>query len=158
VRDDVDRRRGPGRRARRAAATSRPVWVSWTVADDRSGRLRSGETVAEAVAALEGVGVAALLVNCSTPESVAPALAALGARAGGRPFGAYANGFEAIAPGDDVADGAAVPPAREDLDPERYADHAARWLDAGAQVVGGCCEVGPAHIARLRRLLDGRGA
>ena len=30
----------------------------------------------------------------------------------------------------------------------------ARWIDAGASIVGGCCEVGPAHIARLRALID----
>ncbi|MGK7297445.1 MAG: homocysteine S-methyltransferase family protein [Candidatus Wenzhouxiangella sp. M2_3B_020] len=138
--------------ARGAVATGLPVWVSWTVADDGSGLLRSGETLQEAIESLEGLDVEALLLNCSMPESVEAALPALSEHAG-RAFGAYANGFSAIGSGFDVADGANVPDRREELTPERYAEHARRWLDAGASVVGGCCEVGPAHIAALRALI-----
>ena len=35
-----------------AVATGKPVWVAWTLHEDRSGRLRSGETVTKASAAL----------------------------------------------------------------------------------------------------------
>jgi len=139
--------------ARGAAATGLPVWVSWTVADDDSGQLRSGETVQQAVEALAGVDVQALLLNCSMPESMDAALPALAEHAA-RPFGVYANGFSRIGAGFDVADGANVPDRREELTPERYAGHAQRWLDAGARIIGGCCEVGPAHIAELRRVVS----
>ncbi|MDZ7749674.1 MAG: homocysteine S-methyltransferase family protein [Halofilum sp. (in: g-proteobacteria)] len=143
--------------ARGAASTGLPVWVSWTVADDGSGRLRSGEDIGDAVATLAGEHVDAVLVNCSMPESVDAAMPAL-ARHAGRPFGAYANGFEPIGPGHEIDAGRNVPEARSGLNPERYAAHVSGWLDAGAQIVGGCCEVGPAHIARLRTLLDARAA
>lgn len=139
--------------ARGAAATGLPVWVSWTAADDGSGTLRSGEAIADAIAALADERVDAVLVNCSMPESVDGAMPALAAHAG-RPFGAYANGFEAIPADHEIDAGRNIPGARGDLDPERYAQHAGRWLDAGARLVGGCCEVGPAHIRRLRALLD----
>ena len=139
--------------ARGAAAAGLPVWVSWTVADDGSGRLRSGETVREAIEALDGVEVEAVLLNCSMPESVAAAMPMLAEHAG-RPFGAYANGFSAIGAGFNVADGANVPDRRKELTPERYAEHARRWQDAGASIIGGCCEVGPAHIAELHRQRD----
>jgi len=142
--------------ARGAASTGLPVWVSWTVADDGSGLLRSGETVREAVESLDGVEVEALLFNCSMPESVEAALPALAEHAG-RAFGAYANGFSAIEAGFEVADGANVQNRREELTPARYAEHARRWLDVGASIVGGCCEVGPAHIAELRRVIDQSG-
>jgi homocysteine S-methyltransferase len=73
-------------------------------------------------------------------------------------FGGYANTFEPI-PEDWVLDGDretdGVLPLRDDLDPEAYADHVRRWLAKGATVVGGCCGTGPAHIDRLRRLIDG---
>lgn len=139
--------------ARSAASTGLPVWVSWTVADDGTGLLRSGETVQEAIQLLDGVEVEAVLFNCSMPESVNAALPALAEHAG-RAFGAYANGFSAIEAGFEVADGANVPDRREELTPARYAEHAQRWLDAGASIVGGCCEVGPAHIAELRRVIQ----
>ncbi|MEM8537444.1 MAG: homocysteine S-methyltransferase family protein, partial [Pseudomonadota bacterium] len=35
------------------------------------------------------------------------------------------------------------------LGPEAYARFAMGWIAQGATIVGGCCEVGPAHIARL---------
>ena len=38
--------------------------------------------------------------------------------------------------------------------PEAFARHARALVDAGAAAVGGCCGVGPAGIAALRRLLD----
>lgn len=139
-----------------AAATGRPVWVAFTLADDAPGiapRLRSGETVAEAVAALEGLGVEAILANCSRPEAIDAACADFAAT--GRPWGGYANGFTgiaALAPGTTVE----VLETRRDLGPEAYAGHALRWLAEGATILGGCCEVGPAHIAEIaRRLREG---
>ncbi|MAB03683.1 MAG: hypothetical protein CL688_03710 [Candidatus Puniceispirillum sp.] len=43
------------------------------------------------------------------------------------------------------------------MGPEAYATYAAAWLDAGASVIGGCCEVGPDHIQVLNSLIDQRG-
>lgn len=40
--------------------------------------------------------------------------------------------------------------------PTAYAVHAARWLKLGASVVGGCCAVGPEHIAAVRKVVDER--
>ncbi len=137
--------------ARGAQAGGLPVWVSWTLADDGAGRLRSGETITDAAAALDGLPVAALLVNCCIPESVDAAIPELARAAGDRPFGAYANGFQPIAAGRGVADGRDLPDARDDLDPARYADTAATWRDKGARILGGCCELGPVHIGELSR-------
>lgn len=138
-----------------AAASGLPVWVAWTLADDRSGRLRSGETIAGAAAALRhrGAQVDALLVNCSLPESIDAALPAL-RRAGddlGVPIGAYANGFAPITSeftSDATVD---VLDRRPDLDPAGYLRCVERWVDGGATIVGGCCEIGPAHIAAIAR-------
>ncbi|MEL7433085.1 MAG: homocysteine S-methyltransferase family protein, partial [Chloroflexota bacterium] len=44
--------------------------------------------------------------------------------------------------------------SREDLSPQVYGSHVQRWIEAGATVVGGCCDIGPAHIAHLRKLID----
>ena len=38
-----------------------------------------------------------------------------------------------------------------------HAENAAEWLEAGASVIGGCCEVGPDHIKALSTLLQSRG-
>ncbi|MEM1162114.1 MAG: homocysteine S-methyltransferase family protein [Pseudomonadota bacterium] len=148
----------------RAAATAaqgcgKPVWVSWTLsetlADDGTVRLRSGETIAEAIAALDGLRVEALLVNCSTPEVIGRAMQDLAKD--GRPFGAYANAFSAnlsdYQPGETVE----VIENRTDLDPPAYARHALAWVAEGASIIGGCCQTDPSHIAEIARQLSAEG-
>jgi len=140
-----------------AAAAGKPVWVSWTIADEGPPALRSGETIPQAFRALEGLGVGALLLNCSPPEAIAEAMPVL-AGLTDAPTGAYANAFTPIPPLWEHRSDADLPPPRTDLDPETYAAFAERWIADGARIVGGCCEVGPAHIARLRALIDSRPA
>lgn len=137
-----------------ASESGKPVWVSWTLADHGKPRLRSGEALAAAASALDGLPVAARLVNCCRPEAVSAALPELIDLGG--PVGAYANGFtsvEALKHGGTVD----VLHARHDLGPDAYADQAIGWVEAGASIVGGCCEVGPPHIAALRDRLEQAG-
>ena len=137
-----------------ALSVGLPVWLSVTV-DDRDGsRLRSGEAVADVCAI--GAGAQALLANCSAPEAMAAAMVAL--KAAGKPFGAYANGFAQIT-ADFLKEAPTVDAlsARRDLTPEIYARYAMGWVAQGATIVGGCCEVGPAHIAELARALTTAG-
>ena len=47
---------------------------------------------------------------------------------------------------------------RGDLGPDAYAEIVRTWLDAGANTVGGCCQMGPDHIAALRAMIDGHVA
>lgn len=130
-----------------ARTTGLPVWVSWSLLDDDRALLRSGEPLSDAVAAIAPLEPAAILVNCSVPEALTAAMPVLGASP--VPIGAYANGFSHII--DDYRPGhvTAVLGHRHDLDPSAYADHVAAWIDAGATIVGGCCEIGPAHIAEI---------
>ncbi|MFN3548217.1 MAG: homocysteine S-methyltransferase family protein [Mesorhizobium sp.] len=135
-----------------AAESGKPVWISWTLSDDGAPALRSGETIAAAAAAVVHLPIAARLVNCSRPETVDAAFGDLAALGG--TVGAYANGFTAV---EALKHGGTVDvlAAREDLGPESYAAFAMGWVELGASIVGGCCEVGPEHIARLRdRLVE----
>ncbi len=137
-----------------AKESTRPVYVSLTITDDGGNTLRSGEPLAEALDAVAARGVDGILLNCSSPETITKAMPLL-AKTGIR-FGAYANGFtsvEALAPGTTVD----RLQARKDLGPEAYADHAFQWLDQGATIVGGCCEVGPAHIHQLHERIQRAG-
>ena len=133
--------------AQAASAFGKPVWVGWSI-QDHGAHLRSGQTIREAHAALAGLPVTAVLANCAPPEAISAAMPELVAT--GTPTGGYANGFTAIPqlflPGNTKAQ----LNTRQDLDPERYAAFAMKWVDDGAVIVGGCCEVGPTHIVRLR--------
>jgi len=135
-----------------AAARDKTAWLSLTLDDHGSTNLRGGESLKAVIAGLGETPPDALLINCCTPDSISCALPILRAR--GIPYGAYANGFVEI-PDDWEEEGGVVQlSSRADLPPEVYADHAAGWMEAGASIVGGCCEIGPAHIARLRQLID----
>ncbi|MDF2712934.1 MAG: homocysteine S-methyltransferase [Nonomuraea muscovyensis] len=139
-----------------AARTGKPVWVSFTLHEDCSGRLRSGETIAEAVAALADLPIEGVLANCCAPEGISAAMRHLAA-AGSAVVGAYANTFRPVPEGwtlDGTAETDGLLGLRDDLDPEAYARHAGRWLELGANAIGGCCGTRPAHIARLRRLIE----
>ncbi len=134
-----------------ALESSKPVWLSFTLNDDDSSTLRSGEPLAEALMEIDGLGIDAALLNCSRPEAISAAWQEL-AKANG-PIGAYANGFTSIAaldPGGTVAN----LEARRDLDENTYADFVDQWIEGGASIVGGCCEVGPSHIAEIARRLE----
>ena len=76
----------------------------------------------------------------------------------GLPFGAYANGVSEISslplPEDNHAPAYC---ARHDLTPEAYTTFAMGWIGQGATIVGGCCEVGPAHIRHLAAALRAAG-
>lgn len=140
-----------------AQVTGKPVWLALSV-DDRDGtRLRSGEPLEAVSPLVDEFRPDCLLLNCSTPEAISDGLPIL-ARLG-EVFGAYANGFTAISAAFDRI-GATVDllETRHDLDPASYAVFAVRWTSLGATIAGGCCEVGPAHIAELaRRLKSFRG-
>jgi S-methylmethionine-dependent homocysteine/selenocysteine methylase len=141
---------------RGAAAGGKPVWLSVTVDDADGSRLRSGEPVADLAAVVAQYRPAAVLVNCSVPEAIGAALAVIATF--GLPFGAYANGFthitEAFKQDAPTVDALF---ARTDLTPARYAEFAMGWVAQGATIVGGCCEVGPAHIAELAQQLRASG-
>ncbi|MEM9912401.1 MAG: homocysteine S-methyltransferase family protein, partial [Pseudomonadota bacterium] len=134
----------------------KPVWLGITVDDDDGTKLRSSEPLSDLTPVIDRYVPDAVLVNCSRPEAVTTSLDFVAKL--GRPFGAYANGFTRISDGFlKAAPTVDALTERTDLGPEAYARFAMRWVEQGATIVGGCCEVGPAHIAVLARALKDAG-
>ena len=131
-----------------AMETGKPVWNSWTINDDDTATIRSGEPLSKAIDELANSGIDGTLINCSKPEAINSAWSVLSTATG--PIGTYANGFTSIA---SLKPGGTVDSltSRHDLGPEAYADFCQQWIKDGAAIIGGCCEVGPAHIAELKR-------
>ena len=140
--------------------SDKPVWLAVTVDDHDGTKLRSGESTGAIVDLIkelpEDQRPAVILLNCSRPEAVAAGLEILGQA--GLPFGAYANGFTRISEGF-LTEAPTVDALeqRVDLSPDAYADLAMGWVDQGATIVGGCCEVGPEHIEELADRLKAQG-
>ena len=115
------------------------AWISFACVD--GGHLRSGVPIETAVGAVAGTpGVAAIGINCTAPEHAEELVRRIRAVTM-LPIVAYPNsgeGWNATArrwtgSGTDRVDPAA----------------AARWHDAGATLIGGCCRVTPDQIALL---------
>ena len=136
-----------GRAALQGAANAgTTIHLALTVLDEDGARLRSGERLEDALDVLLPMGPDSILINCSVPEAIDQALPIVANKT--ERFGAYANGFHSITalkPGGTVD----VLSAREELTPVVYTDMAVKWLNLGASILGGCCEVGPAHIEEL---------
>lgn len=130
------------------APTGKPLWLSFTIEDSGSEpKLRSGESVADAARLAQKVGAQAILFNCSQPEAMAAAVRVARATCD-LAIGVYANAFPPQ--GEEAEANSTLHEIRADLDPAGYAEFACAWRDAGATILGGCCGIGPEHIAALR--------
>ena len=135
----------------------RPFWASFTLDDANEDlsrpKLRSGECAAMAVGAMLDLGIDAILFNCSQPEVMAGAVEAAHAVREARnapvKIGIYANAFP---PQREEAANEGLSDIRADLTPARYAQFAKAWVQHGADIVGGCCGIGPEHIAGIKAL------
>ncbi|WP_417714007.1 homocysteine S-methyltransferase family protein [Pseudophaeobacter arcticus] len=136
--------------------TGKPVWLAVSVKDDDGSRLRSGEALQDLAPLIAEFQPAAVLINCSRPEVIGAGLEII--KSFGLPFGAYANGFTGITDGFlQEAPTVDALEQRRDLGPVEYAEFVMGWVAMGATIVGGCCEVGPAHIAEVARQLREAG-
>ena len=130
-----------------ATASGLPVWAGLSARRGANGEvlcfLQDRDVPFEEVAALAGAGNFEVAgVMHSSADVTGPALTLLAAHHEG-PLMAYPDSgyFE-------------MPSWRfEDIiAPERLAEFAGQWIADGVRVVGGCCGLGPAHIAALAGL------
>jgi len=121
-----------------------PVWIGMTCeADDDDVRLRNGEPLDDALAALKGRNVPLISLMHMDVTKIDVCLEALKRHWSG-PIGVYAHSSHR-ADGKWVYDDAVTPQA--------YATASARWLQNGVQVIGGCCGVRVPHIEKLAEIL-----
>jgi homocysteine S-methyltransferase len=117
-----------------------PAWMSVT---PHLGALRTGEPLEAVFAAADRVAeIVAVGVNCCSPSEVLGAIVAA-RRVTDKPLVVYPNSGELWDAKNRTWVGEAGFP-RELVE---------QWLEAGASLIGGCCRVGPAQIARIASVL-----
>jgi S-methylmethionine-dependent homocysteine/selenocysteine methylase len=138
----------------------KPLWLSFTLQDDeppqsREPRLRSGQSIVDAVAAAAHLGAKAVLFNCSQPEVMGAAVSIarrqileLAGLAQPLRLGVYANAFPAVRQAAEA--NSDLLEIRDDLTPDGYLTWVDDWIGRGADIVGGCCGIGPEHIRAIR--------
>lgn len=127
-----------------AREAGKPFAVAFRL--ENQGKLKTGETLKEAIDAVKAYSPTAILLNCCDPEIVTESIAEM---AGLFSYvGGYANAFRSV---DTVAQGNLCDTleARAEITPGFYSNQVRHWLEDGAHVVGGCCEITPTHIKQL---------
>ena len=128
---------------RLVSETETPAWISFSCRDGR--QLSSGEPIELAAEALEGnPWIFALGVNCSAPGDITALIDRLRG-SWSRRIVVYPNSGERY-----CAESGSWEGTRSPLE---FAAVGGTWLQHGADIIGGCCRTGPAHIAALRRAL-----
>jgi S-methylmethionine-dependent homocysteine/selenocysteine methylase len=112
---------------------------------NQQGNLLSGETLEEVVREVEKHDPLFLGVNCVSPAIATHTLHIL-KKLTQKPLSVYAQG-EGIP---DIEQGWSF--VKEEY-VEDYIAHVDQWIQAGAQIIGGCCGTSPIYIERLRTLV-----
>ena len=120
----------------------KPVWISWSLKEDKKNQLRSGESIKEAFNASASIKPEAYLFNCTDPFAITEGLKEL-KELTQKPIGGYPNVFN-------VPDGWTldndVQVSLRDLSVEKFLEFAEEWRNLGATIIGGCCGIGPKFI------------
>ena len=131
-----------------AVSTGLPTWVGYSCkVDQATSKLvllsGEGETFGEALDSLLPLGGSLHFIMHTEVADTIPALGVL-RRHSSSPLGAYPHSGRFIMPNwvfENI------------ISPEEYAGEALRWVEMGAQVIGGCCGIGPDHIRLLKNRL-----
>jgi S-methylmethionine-dependent homocysteine/selenocysteine methylase/SAM-dependent methyltransferase len=133
-------------------ATELPVWVSFRrcrhgvcgIYGEHWGG-PEGDAFGRAARQFEQIGVSALAINCVPPDHVTGMVSWLRDFTD-LPLGVYPNlGYLSSA-------GWRYEPSMRGA---QYAELALTWREEGAQIIGGCCGVGPEHLAAAHEALEG---
>lgn len=120
-----------------------PIFVTITV--DENGMTLTGATALSCLIVAQSMGVVAFGLNCSNgPEQMLEIIQQIAPYAQ-IPLIAKPN----AGPPDPLV------PGKHALSPEQMAEQCAPLLESGVQILGGCCGNTPAHVAKLRALVDG---
>ncbi|MBZ5635627.1 MAG: bifunctional homocysteine S-methyltransferase/methylenetetrahydrofolate reductase [Acidobacteriia bacterium] len=136
---DLNEVRAAVEAAREAAGPEMVLMAHLSIEDD--GRLQDGTSIEDFTRALDAMPVDVIGLNCSSgPKVMLETLEKMGAYTS-KPLSALPNaGLPASVDGRNIYLCSA----------EYMAHYAARFLQAGARIVGGCCGTTPEHIKEIR--------
>lgn len=121
-----------------------PAWISFSCRDAE--HLCDGTPIGEVAALFQNHPVVkAVGINCTPPQFVAGLIRVLRSSVPDKHVLAYPNSGETYQVSDNSWTGT--------VSPVDCAAAATEWIRAGAKAVGGCCRMGPAHIAAMREQL-----
>jgi len=134
-----------------AVAARLPVWVGFSCKTTDEGTVvlwDGNHTLTEALEQIPPLGASVVSIMHTLTEDTPPALREVTSRWSG-PVGAYPHSGAFIMPNWQFIDM---------VSPEDFTTQAQGWLGMGAQLIGGCCGIGPEHIRMLKERLPRRSS
>lgn len=122
-------------------------------------KLPSGEKVSQIITEIDHKKLLGLMLSCVSPENYELNLNEI--KNLGIPFGFKLNGFLTTCPKSGYTNSYNKSKSgnpneflgqRKDLTPKKMALFVKKFKDAGATILGGCCETRPAHIEEMAKL------
>ena len=122
--------------------------------------LPSGEKISDIINKIKHEKLLGLILSCVSPENYELNLNEM--KSLGVPFGFKLNAFIKTNPKPNYTGAYKKSKTgnpneflgvREDLTPKKMSEFAKRFKDAGATILGGCCETRPAHIKEMSKLI-----
>ena len=122
-------------------------------------RLPSGENISDIISKIEHKNLLGLILSCISPENYEQNLNEI--KNLGVPFGFKLNGFVTTKPNSGYTNSFKKSKTgnpneflgqRKDLTPKNMALIVKKFKDAGATILGGCCETRPEHIKQMAKL------
>ena len=121
--------------------------------------LPSRENISEIISKIDHKDLLGLILSCVSPENFGENLAEI--KSLGIPFGFKLNGFKTTNPENGYTNNFNKSKTgnpneflgqRKDLTPEKMGMIVKKFKEAGATILGGCCETRPAHIKEMSKL------
>jgi len=122
-------------------------------------KLPSGESISDIIINIDHKNLLGLTLSCVSPENYLENLDEL--KNLGVPFGFKLNGYVTTNPKDGYTNSYNKSKTgnpneflgqRKDLTPDKMATFVKKFKDAGATILGGCCETRPSHIKEMFKL------
>jgi homocysteine S-methyltransferase len=122
-------------------------------------KLPSGEKISEIISKIDHKNLLGLILSCISPENYEKNLTEV--KSLGIPFGFKLNGFKTTSPDKGYTNNYNKSMSgnpneflgqRKDLTPKNMALIVKKFKEAGATILGGCCETRPSHIKEISKL------
>lgn len=129
--------------AQLSSSFNKPTWISFSCKDEV--HLNDGNKISEAATLLaNSSNVFAIGVNCTSPKYISQIIEILKREATDKKIIVYPNSGEVFHAKSKSWLGVS--------DPFSFEKMAEEWYEKGADIIGGCCRIGPDHIKRIKGL------
>ena len=123
-----------------------PTWISFSCKN--GSQINDGTPVSVAASLFnDNKNIFAVGINCTAPQHISTLIKEIRGSVKNKKILVYPNSGEVYNAVSKTWSGTS--------DPSKFLEITMHWIELGANMVGGCCRIGPEHISRLNKHLSG---